>query len=197
MSVVMTSARLGRHCRSRRYAVLSSCSGIALDSFIESIWAYQNDPRPHALERVMPTDARTADRQPQGRPDTPLRAGVPVSMCFYIGLAVIGRAHPFKSSTRQNRSTWRASRSSQVAWCRSSACLHTKRVTPTFPSSCSGAFVILLPLLRERLLESRTIEAALDAFEAVLQDGATEPHLPLPMPSPRSIKRHRRPALHE
>jgi len=26
-----------------------------LDSFIESIWVYQNDPRPHALERVMPT----------------------------------------------------------------------------------------------------------------------------------------------
>ena len=28
-----------------------------LDSFIESIWVYQNDPRPHTLERILPTGA--------------------------------------------------------------------------------------------------------------------------------------------
>jgi AraC-like DNA-binding protein len=28
-----------------------------LDRFIESIWLYRNDPRPHALERVLPTGA--------------------------------------------------------------------------------------------------------------------------------------------
>ena len=28
-----------------------------LDAFIESIWVYQNDPRPHALERILPTGA--------------------------------------------------------------------------------------------------------------------------------------------
>ena len=28
-----------------------------LDSFIESIWVYQNDPVPHALERILPTGA--------------------------------------------------------------------------------------------------------------------------------------------
>ena len=28
-----------------------------LDSFVESIWVYQNDPRPHALERILPTGA--------------------------------------------------------------------------------------------------------------------------------------------
>ena len=28
-----------------------------LDSFIESIWVYHNDPRPHALERIMPNGA--------------------------------------------------------------------------------------------------------------------------------------------
>ena len=28
-----------------------------LDAFIESIWVYQNTPRPHALERVLPTGA--------------------------------------------------------------------------------------------------------------------------------------------
>jgi AraC-like DNA-binding protein len=28
-----------------------------LDSFIESIWVYQTDPRPHALERILPTGA--------------------------------------------------------------------------------------------------------------------------------------------
>ena len=26
-----------------------------LDSFVESIWVYQNDPRPNALERILPT----------------------------------------------------------------------------------------------------------------------------------------------
>lgn len=26
-----------------------------LDAFIESIWVYQNDPRPHALQRILPT----------------------------------------------------------------------------------------------------------------------------------------------
>src|SRR5262245_41042043 len=28
-----------------------------LDSFIESIWVYHNDPRPHGLERILPTGA--------------------------------------------------------------------------------------------------------------------------------------------
>ena len=28
-----------------------------LDAFIDSIWVYQNDPRPHALERILPTGA--------------------------------------------------------------------------------------------------------------------------------------------
>ena len=28
-----------------------------LDAFIESIWVYRNDPRPHALERILPTGA--------------------------------------------------------------------------------------------------------------------------------------------
>ena len=28
-----------------------------LDAFIASIWVYQNDPRPHALERILPTGA--------------------------------------------------------------------------------------------------------------------------------------------
>lgn len=28
-----------------------------LDSFIESLWVYQNDPCPHALERILPTGA--------------------------------------------------------------------------------------------------------------------------------------------
>jgi AraC-like DNA-binding protein len=31
--------------------------GPPLDSFIESIWVYHNDPRPHALERILPTGA--------------------------------------------------------------------------------------------------------------------------------------------
>src|ERR687891_2619319 len=28
-----------------------------LNAFIESIWVYQNDPSPHALERILPTGA--------------------------------------------------------------------------------------------------------------------------------------------
>ena len=28
-----------------------------LDAFIASIWVYQNDPQPHALERILPTGA--------------------------------------------------------------------------------------------------------------------------------------------
>jgi hypothetical protein len=28
-----------------------------LDAFIQSIWVYQHDPRPHALERVLPIGA--------------------------------------------------------------------------------------------------------------------------------------------
>ena len=67
-----------------------------LDSFIESIWVYQNDPRPYALERVMPT----------------------------------GTAQLIES-------LWGSRRAAT---------------------------------LRERLLECRTIEAALDAFEAELRE---------------------------
>jgi hypothetical protein len=28
-----------------------------LDTFVESIWLYQDDPRPHAIERILPTGA--------------------------------------------------------------------------------------------------------------------------------------------
>lgn len=31
--------------------------GPPLNAFIESIWVYQNDPRPHSLERILPTGA--------------------------------------------------------------------------------------------------------------------------------------------
>ena len=59
-----------------------------LDSFIESIWVYQNDPRPHGLERIMPTGTAQLivnlkeDQTRLYEPESPYRCVSTTARCY-------------------------------------------------------------------------------------------------------------------
>ena len=141
-----------------------------LDSFVESIWVYQNDPRAQALERILPTGAAQLIvnlKEDQTRlydPDAPLR---------YVatsGSVLPPACNPaFRSSIRQNRSMWLASPSNREGRCPSCACPRTKPAMPTSRSSRSGATVVP-PLSGNGFLKAAVSTQTLDALEAVLQE---------------------------
>ena len=103
-----------------------------LDAFIESIWVYQNDPRPHALERIMPTGAAQLIvnlKEDQTRlydPDFPSAGMSRPRVPCYPGCNPVSR-----SLIRQNRSTWQAWPSNREERCPSCVCPRTKRAMLT------------------------------------------------------------------
>jgi AraC-like DNA-binding protein len=147
-----------------------------LDAFVESLWVYQNDPRPHALERILPTGAsqlivnlkedqtRLYDPEPPHRCVTTsgtLLAGVRSNFQvidtseqeYVAGVAFRpGGAVPFLRMPADE--TTDADVPLETLWGRRRA---------------AG--------LRERLLESRSLDAMLDVLEASLQEMWTPPGL--------------------
>ena len=109
-----------------------------LDSCIESIWICQNDPRPHALERILPTgSAQLIVNLKEGQtrlydPDSPYRC---ISTAGSVLSGVQTRFQVIDTSEQEYVAGVAFSRE---APCRCSVCPRTKRVTPTFPSSRSG-----------------------------------------------------------
>jgi AraC-like DNA-binding protein len=140
-----------------------------LDSFIESIWVYEDDPRPHALERILPSGAAQLIvnlKEDQTRlydPDHPHR---------YITAA--GTVLSGAWSRYQVIDTSEQEYVAGVAF-RPGGIVPFMRIPA---HEASDADVPLEALwgrsrtvaLRERLLESHGTDATLDALEAVLQE---------------------------
>ena len=140
-----------------------------LDAFIESIWVYQNDPQPHMLERILPTGAAQLLvnlKEDQARfydPESPHR---------YVATSgsVLSGAH----SRFQVIDTSEQEYVAGVAF-------KPGGVVPFTRMPAHEACDVDVPLealwgcgrtatLRERLLESGSIEAKLDVLEAVLRE---------------------------
>ena len=140
-----------------------------LDSFIESIWVYQNDPRAHALERILPTG--TAQLIVNLKEDqTRLYDPEPPYRCVSTSGSVL-------SGMQTRFQVIDTSEQEYVA----GVSFNPGGTVPLFRVPAHEASDADVPLeslwgtrrtatLRERLLESRTIDAALDALEAVLQE---------------------------
>jgi AraC-like DNA-binding protein len=140
-----------------------------LDSFIEWIWVYQNDPRPHALERILPTGAAQLIvnlKEDQTRlydPESPHRY---VTTSGSVLAGVQSRFQIIDTSEQEYVAGVAFKPGGTVPFMRMPA------------HEASNADVPLESLwgrrqtetLRERLLESRSIEAKLDELEAVLQE---------------------------
>src|SRR5262245_56568192 len=140
-----------------------------LDSFVESIWVYQNDPRPHALERIMPTGTAQLIvnlKEDQTRLYEPESAYRCVSASGSLLSGVHTRFQVIDTSEQEHVAGVAFKPGGTVPFLR----------VPAHEASDADVPLELLwgfrrtATLRERLLESRTIEAALDAFEAVLQE---------------------------
>ena len=140
-----------------------------LDAFIESIWVYQNDPQPLVLERILPTGAAQLIvnlKEDQTRlydPESPHR---------YVATSgsVLSGAH----SRFQVIDTLEQEYVAGVAF-------KPGGTVPFTRMPAHEAWNVDVPLealwgcartatLRERLLESGSIEAKLDALEAVLHE---------------------------
>ncbi|MET0216253.1 MAG: AraC family transcriptional regulator [Vicinamibacterales bacterium] len=140
-----------------------------LDSFIESIWVYQNDPCPHALERVMPTGTAQLIvnlKEDQTRlydPESPYRC---VSTSGSVLSGVHTRFQVIDTSEQEYVAGVAFKPGGTVPFFRVPA--HEASDSDVPLESLWGSR--RAATLRERLLECRTIEAALDAFEAVLRE---------------------------
>ena len=147
-----------------------------LDAFIESIWLYRSDPRPHALERVLPTGAAQLIvnlKEDQTRLYDPKRPGRCVVTAGTVLVGVQSRYQVIDTSEQEFVAG--------VAF----------RPAGTVPFICVPAHETRdadVPLealwgrrrtaaLRERLLESDGPDAALDALETALLEVWTPPGL--------------------
>jgi AraC-like DNA-binding protein len=140
-----------------------------LDAFIESIWVYQNDPRPHALERILPTGAAQLIvnlKEDQTRlydPDFPHRF---VATSGSVLSGVQSQFQVIDTSEQESVAGVAFKAGGTVPFMRMPA------------HEASDADVPLESLwgrrrtaaLRERLLENSSIDATLDALEAALHE---------------------------
>ena len=140
-----------------------------LDSFIESIWVYHNDPRPHALERIMPNGTAQLIvnlKEDQTRlydPDFPQRC---VTTSGSVLSGVRSRFQVIDTSEQECVAG--------VAF-RSGGTVPFMRV-PAHETSDADIPLDTLwghrrtATLRQRLLECGSVDAKLDALEAALQE---------------------------
>jgi AraC-like DNA-binding protein len=147
-----------------------------LDSFIESIWVYQNDPRPPALERILPTGAAQLivnlkeDQTRLYNPEFPDRC---VSTSGSVLSGVQNRFQVIDTSEQEYVAGVAFKPGGTVPFFRVPA--HEASDADVPLESLWGPRVTAT--LRERLLESRTIDATLDAFETVLRETWRPPGL--------------------
>ena len=140
-----------------------------LDAFIESIWVYQHDPRPHALERILPTGAPQLIvnlKEDQTRLYDPERPHRYVVTSGSVLSGVQSRFQVIDTSEQE-----------YVA----GVAFRPGGTVPFMAMPAHEASDADVPLealwgrrramaLRERLLESDSIDATLDALEAVLHE---------------------------
>ncbi len=140
-----------------------------LDSFVESIWVYQNDPCPHALERVLPTGAAQLIvnlKEDQTRlydPEPPHRY---VATSGSVLSGVQSRFQVIDTSEQEYVAGVAFKPGGTVPFMRMPAYEASDVDVPLeslWGRRCTAT-------LRERLLESGSIDATLDALDAVLQE---------------------------
>jgi AraC-like DNA-binding protein len=147
-----------------------------LDSCVESIWVYQSDPRPQALERILPTGAAQLiinlkeDQTRLYNPEFPYR-------CLSTSGSVL-------SGVQSRFQVIDTSEQEYVA----GVAFRPGGAVPFMPVPAHETSDADIPLetlwgrrrtalLRERLLESDSLDAKLDALEAALQEMWTLPGL--------------------
>jgi AraC-like DNA-binding protein len=139
-----------------------------LDAFIASIWVYQNDPRPHALERILPTGAAQLIvnlKEDQTRlydPEAPQQRYVATSGSVLCG--VQSRFQIIDTSEQEYVAGVAFKPGGTIPFLRIPA--HEASDADVALESLWGCS--RTAALRERLLESDGIDAQLDIFEAVL-----------------------------
>src|SRR5688572_4114037 len=140
-----------------------------LDSFVESIWVYQNDPRPNALERVLPTGAAQLIvnlKEDQTRlydSDSPHRC---VATSGSVLSGVQSRFQIIDTSEQEYVAGVAFKPGGTVPFMRVPA--HETRnldvpLEALWDHGCTS-------ILRERLLASVSLEAKLDVLEAALRE---------------------------
>jgi AraC-like DNA-binding protein len=140
-----------------------------LDAFIASIWVYQSDPRQHALERILPTGAAQLIvnlKEDQTRlydPEAPHRY---VATSGSVLAGVQSRFQIIDTSEQEYVAGVAFKPGGTVPFLRMPA--HEAGDAEVPLESLWGRR--RTATLRERLLESNSIDAKLDVLEAVLQD---------------------------
>jgi AraC-like DNA-binding protein len=140
-----------------------------LDSFIESIWVYQNDPRPHALERILPTGAAQLivnlkeDQTRLYNPEFPHRL---VATSGSVLSGVQSRFQVIDTSEQEYVAGVAFKPGGTLPFMRIPA--HEARDTDVPLEALWGPH--RTATLRERLLEGNDIDSTLDALEAVLHE---------------------------
>jgi AraC-like DNA-binding protein len=140
-----------------------------IDSFVDLIWVYQNDPRPRELERILPTGAAhlivnlKEDETRLYNPESPHRY---VSTSGSVLSGVQSRFQIIDTSEQEYVAGAAFKPGGTVPFVR----------VPAYEASDADVPLELLwgrrrtDALRERLLESASLDAALDALEAALQE---------------------------
>jgi AraC-like DNA-binding protein len=140
-----------------------------IDSFVDLIWVYQNDPRPRELERILPTGAAQLivnlkeDETRLYNPESPHRY---VSTSGSVLSGVQSRFQIIDTSEQEYVAGVAFKPGGTVPFVR----------VPAYEASDADVPLELLwgrrrtDALRERLLESASLDAALDALEAALQE---------------------------
>jgi len=140
-----------------------------LDAFIESIWLYRNEPRPHALERVLPTGAAQLIvnlKEDQTRLYDPALPGRFVVTAGTVLSGVRSRYQVIDTSEQEFVAG--------VAF-RPGGTVPLIRVPAHEMSDADVPLEALwgrsrTAALRERLLESDSLDAALDALETAMRE---------------------------
>jgi len=147
-----------------------------LDSFVESIWVYQNDPRPNTLERILPTGAvqlivnLKEDQTRLYNPESPHRC-VATSGSLLSG--VQSRFQIIDTSEQEHVAGVAFKPGGTVPFMR----------VPAYEASDTDVPLEALwgrrptAILRERLLEGSSVDLKLDALEAILLEMWTPPRL--------------------
>ena len=140
-----------------------------LDSFVESIWVCRNDPRPHALERILPTGAAQLivnlkeDRTRLYDPEFPDRC---VEASGSVLSGVQSRFQIIDTSEQEYVAGVAFRPGGTVPFLRMPA--HETRDADVPMESFWGRS--RTAALRARLLEAGSLDAALDVFEDVLRE---------------------------
>ena len=145
-----------------------------LDSLVESIWVCQNDPGPHALERILPTGAAQLIvnlKEDQTRlydPEPPHRC---VATAGTVLAGVRSRCQVIDTSEQEYVAGVAFKPGGTAAFMRVPA---HETVDADVPLEALWGRRRTADL-RERLLESRSLDAKLDALEAALREMWTPP----------------------